>query len=186
MGKLIYLLNVSADGFIARPDGELDWPAVDDELHSWFNEHARGMEASLYGRRMYELMSGYWPTAEADPDITDTEREFARIWNRVPKVVFSSTLESVGPNARLVNGDVGEILADLRREMDGDLEVSGANLAGQFVRRGLVDEFQLVIHPVILGSGRPYWPELDSSVRLRTLATHTFTSGVHLISYGRA
>ena len=106
MGKLIYSMNVSLDGYVETPEHSLDWANVDEELHSWFNDRAREVEASLYGRRMYELMAGYWPTAESDPSATEVEREFARIWKPMPKIVFSSTLTTVDWNSRLVRGDV--------------------------------------------------------------------------------
>jgi dihydrofolate reductase len=115
MGKLIYLFNVSIDGFIATTDRSLEWTQVDDELHAWFNEHARSVEASLYGRRLWEVMSAYWPTGESDPEATEVMREFARIWNRTPKIVFSSTLDHVDHGARLVRGDIGEVLASAVR-----------------------------------------------------------------------
>jgi dihydrofolate reductase len=183
MGKLIYCLNVSLDGFVETPDHSLDWAIVDDEVHSWFNDQTRALEASLYGRRMYELMAGYWPSAENDPTANDVMLEFARIWKPMPKIVFSTSLEHVEHNSRLVNGDVGTVLEGLRGEFDGDLDVGGPNLAGQFVRRGLVDEYQLVIHPVVLGAGTPFWPQLDGPLRLRPIGTRTFASGVELRSY---
>jgi dihydrofolate reductase len=183
MSKLIYLMNVSLDGFIETPDHSLAWTTVDDELHTWFNDQLRATQASLYGRRLYELMAAHWPTAEDDPAATDAMLEFARIWNPMPKVVFSSSLDHVDHNARLVGGDVGEVLDGLRREFDGDLAVGGPNLAGQFVRRALVDEYRLVVHPVVLGAGTPFWPELDAPLRLRLTDTHAFASGVELRSY---
>ena len=183
MGKLIYLLNVSLDGFVETPTHSLDWATVDEELHAWFNDQMRALDATLYGRRIYELMADHWPTAEADPSATDVEREFARIWNPMPKIVFSSSLEHVEHNARLVRGDVATVLEDLRREFDGDLGVGGPNLAGQLVRRGLVDEYRLVVHPVVLGAGTPFWPELDAPLRLRLVETQGFASGVEVRSY---
>jgi dihydrofolate reductase len=186
MGKLIYMLNVSLDGYVETPDHSLDWAVVDDELHSWFNDQTRAMDASLYGRGLYELMAAYWPTAESDPSTTETEREFARLWNAMPKIVFSSTLESVEWNSRLVRGDVGEELARLRTEFDGDLDVGGATLASAFIRRGLVDEYRLVVHPVILGGGTPFWPKLDAPIRLRLTETHRFASGVLYLGYAAA
>ncbi len=137
MGKLIYSMNVSFDGFVETPDHSLDWATVDDELHTWFNDQARTLDASLYGRRMYELMAGYWPTG-------------------------------------------------MRREFYGDLYVGGPTLAGQFVRRGLLDEYRLVIHPVVLGSGTPFWPEVDTPLRLRLVEARTFASGAELRSYAPA
>jgi dihydrofolate reductase len=177
-GRLIYLFNVSLDGFTATPDGGLDWSTVDDETHAFFNEQLRGVEASLYGRRLYETMAAYWPTGEKDPAATETTREFARIWNPHPKIVFSNSLDRVEHNSRLVRGDVGSVLDDLRREFSGDLAVGGPNLAGQFVRRGLVDEYRLVIHPVVLGAGTPYWPVLDAPLRLRLVERQPLSRGV--------
>ena len=183
MGKLIYLFNVSLDGYVETPERSLDWTIVDDELHSWFNDQLRSVDASLYGRRLYEVMAAHWPTAEDDPSTNDVMREFARIWNPMPKVVFSSSLERVDHNSRLVQGDVGDVLAGLRREFDGDLAVGGPNLAGQFVHRGLVDEYRLVVHPVVLGAGTRFWPQLDAPLRLRPVETRAFASGVELRSY---
>jgi dihydrofolate reductase len=183
VGKLIYLLNVSADGFIETREHGLDWTIVDEELHTWFNDQMRALDATMYGRRLYEVMAAYWPGGEDNPASTPAMREFARIWNPLPKIVFSSSLDRVEHNSRLVRGDVGPVLEELRREFDGDIGVAGANLAGQFVRRGLVDEYRLVIHPVVLGAGTPFWPELDAPLRLRLIETRTFESGVVIRSY---
>ena len=183
MGKLIYLMNVSLDGYVETHDHSLDWTNVDDELHTWFNDQMRTLQAALYGRRMYELMAAHWPTADADPSATEPMREFGRIWNPLLKVVFSSSLERVEHNSRLVGGDVGEVFTELRRELDGDLAVGGPMLASQFVQLGLVDEYRLIIHPVILGGGKPFWPDLDTPIRLRLTETRTFASGAVLMSY---
>lgn len=181
MGRLIYLMNVSLDGFVAAPDGSLDWATVDEELHAWFNERTRALDAEIYGRRLYELMAAHWPTAGSDPTAGAVEREYAAIWNALPKVVFSRTLERVEWNSRLVHGDVGEALGRLREEFTGDLSVGGPTLAAEFIRRGLVDEFGLVVHPVILGAGTPYLPPLETPIRLRLIERREFASGaVHL------
>jgi dihydrofolate reductase len=186
MGKLIYSLNVSLDGYVETPDHSLDWALVDDELHTWFNDRVRELDASLYGRRMYELMAAYWPTAEADPSATPAMRDFARIWKPMPKIVFSSTLDRVDWNSRLVRGDVGDELARLRTEFDGDLDVGGPTLASAFIRRGLVDEYRLLVHPVVLGTGTPFFPALDAPLHLRLTETWRFGSGVTLLRYAAA
>ncbi len=186
MGKLIYSMSVSLDGFVETPDHSLDWANVEQELHTWFNERAREADAFLYGRRLYEVMTAYWPTAEADPSATDFMLDFARIWNPKPKVVFSSTLASVNWNSRLVSGDVSGELARLRTEFDGDLEVGGPTLASAFIRRGLVDEYRLLVHPVILGAGTPFFPQLDAPLRLRPTESRTFASGVRYLGYAAA
>jgi dihydrofolate reductase len=183
MGKLIYSLNVSLDGYVETPDHSLDWATVDEELHFWFNEQARQQDASIYGRRMYELMADYWPTADSDPSATPAEVDFAGIWKATPKLVFSSSLESVAWNSRLVRGRVQEEFAKIRAEFSGDLDIGGATLAASFIRAGLVDEYRLLVHPVVIGAGTPFWPELDSPLRLRLLETHRFESGVVFLRY---
>lgn len=183
MGKLIYLLNTSLDGFVEGPDHSLDWTVIDDELHSFFNEQQRATAASLYGRGMWETMS-YWPTAESDPSATDVMKEYGRIWVDTPKIVFSSTLESVEGNARLVRGDPRVELEKVRREFSGDLEVSGATLASAFIRAGLVDEYRLVIHPVVIGDGTPFFPrDLEQPLQLRQIDSKRFGSGVMYLAY---
>ena len=185
MGKLIYLLNVSLDGFVEGPDHSLDWTTVDDELHSWFTEQERAVDAMLYGRRLWETMS-YWPTAESDPAATETMKEYARVWMDTPKIVFSSTLEAVEGNARLVRGDVGDELAKVRKEFEGDLGVGGATLASAFIRAGLVDEYRLVVHPVVIGQGTPYFPKTDHRLQLRPIDSKRFESGALYLAYAAA
>jgi dihydrofolate reductase len=186
MGKLIYSMNVSLDGFVAAPDGDLGWGRIDEELHAWFNEQSRSADAFLYGRRLYELMAAYWPTAESDPTATPAMLEFARIWLAKPKVVFSATLASVDWNARVVAGDITAELARMRREFDGDLDVGGPTLASAFIERGLVDEYQLLVHPVVLGAGLSFFPTLVEPAHLRLIETRTFDSGVVYLAYAAA
>jgi dihydrofolate reductase len=185
MGRLIYSLNVSLDGFVETPGHSLAWANVDDELHTWFNDQALELAASLYGRRMYELMSSYWPHAQLDPDATEPMRDFARIWAATPRIVFSSTLDSVDFNSRLVRGDVATELQRARAEFDGDMDVGGATLAASFIRRGLVDEYRLLVHPVVLGAGTRFFPEVESPISLRRAAMKRFGSGVVYVGYER-
>ena len=184
MGKLIYSMNVSLDGFVETTSHSLDWGLMDEELHTWFNEEERNVEAELYGRRMYETMAAYWPTAESDPDATPATLDFARIWNAKQKVVFSTTLQAVKWNSRLVRGDVTQQLAKLRAEFPGDLSVGGPTLASEFVRRNLIDEYHVVVHPVVLGAGTPFFPA-GSRVDLELFETRTFASGVVYLGYRR-
>ena len=119
MGKLVYLMNVSLDGYVETPDRSLDWADVDEEIHCWFSDRSRETDAFLYGRRLYELMNAYWPTAESDPSVPDYIIDYARVWNATPKIVFSTSLARVEGNSRLVSGDVGDVLAQLRAEFPG-------------------------------------------------------------------
>ncbi|HYN68641.1 MAG TPA: dihydrofolate reductase family protein [Candidatus Eisenbacteria bacterium] len=186
MGKVIYSMNVSLDGFVETPDHSLDWASVDDELHAWFNDRSREAGAFVYGRRLYEVMASYWPTAESDPAATPVMVEFARTWVPKAKVVFSSTLTSVDWNSRLTHGDVGDELERMRSEFDGDLDVGGPTLAAEFIRRGLVDEYRLVVHPVVIGAGTPFFPALDRPLDLELFATRTFASGAVYLGYRTA
>jgi dihydrofolate reductase len=181
MGRLIYSMGTSLDGFIAGPGGEIAVPAPDAELHRFYNDQLREVEAHLCGRRLYEVMS-YWDTYdEDDPSAPEHEREWAVIWKALPKIVFSSTLEAVGPNARLATGGVEEV-ARLKREADGDLAVGGAGLA--FACRELIDEYHPVVHPVVAGGGTAFFAP-GTELRLRLLETRTVSSGVVSMRYAR-
>jgi dihydrofolate reductase len=185
MGRLIYLMNVSLDGFVETPDHDLGWARIDDELHAWFNEQTRRTDVMLYGRRLYEVMSAHWPFAADLPDTTPVELEFARLWNETPRVVFSRTLERVEWNSRLNDAPIEETLAALRAEYDGELAVAGPTLAAEFVRRDLVDEYRMVVHPVVLSAGTPYFPDLPAPLDLELVDTRRFASGVMYLGYAR-
>jgi dihydrofolate reductase len=185
VGKLVYLMNVSLDGYVNTPDGGLDWPDLDDELHQWFNDELRNASAEIYGRRLYEVMTAYWPTALDDPAAGEVERDFARVWNAVPKVVVSTTLESAEHGFRLER-DPFAALERLRGEFDGEVAVGGPTLASAFIRRDLVDEYRLFVSPVVLGAGTPYFPPVDDPLELELVETRTFGSRVVYVRYRRA
>ena len=178
MGRLIYSMSVSLDGCVETPDRSLDWVLVDEEPHAFFNDEAREMSAFLSGRRMYRLMVDHWPTAQTDPSATPAMREFARIWQDTPKVVFSRTLDRVAWNSRLAREDAVEEVARLKAQPGVDMSVGGPTLASALMRAGLIDEVRLCVHPVILGTGTPFLPALDDRMELRLLETRTFGSGV--------
>jgi dihydrofolate reductase len=170
MRKLIYSMGVSLDGFVAGPEGEIDWTAPDEELHRFHNQQAREIGAHLCGRRLYEEMV-YWETADQNPALSEYELEFARIWQEMPKIVFSKTLERVEGNARLVSDGAAEEVAELREQPGKDVAVGGAGLASTLIKLGLVDEYRLFIRPVVLGGGTPYFPALDDRVHLDLVET---------------
>jgi dihydrofolate reductase len=177
MRKLIYSMGVSLDGFIAGPNGEIDWSAPDEELHRFHNQQTRELGAQLCGRKLYEEMV-YWETADQNPSAPEYELEFARIWKALPKIVFSKTLEKVEGNARLIRDDAAEEVARLKAEPGKDLAVGGAGLASTFIERGLIDEYRLFVSPVVLGGGTPYFQALDEGIDLELVETRTFGSRV--------
>ncbi|GAB2968260.1 dihydrofolate reductase family protein [Saccharothrix stipae] len=183
MGRLTYGLNVSVDGYTVDANGDLGWSTPDDELHQYWNDRTGQVALSLYGRKLYELMSGHWPTAGQAPDVPPVQAEYARLWLAMPKVVFSRTLESVDWNSRLERGDVVEVARRLKAETDGLMEVGGATLAAPLVRAGLVDEFHVVVTPVAIGGGTPFFPPLDAWLKLELVENRTFASGAVLLRY---
>jgi dihydrofolate reductase len=183
MPKVIYSMSVSLDGFIAGPGGEIDWGAPDDELHRFHNERVREIGTQLMGRRLYEEML-FW---ERPPDsLPPTQAEFARIWQALPRVVFSRTLDRVEGNAQLATGAPAEELDRLREQGGGDVAVGGAGLAATFARLGLIDEYQLFVNPVVLGGGTPLFPPLDARIELEFVETRTFASRVVYLRDRRA
>jgi dihydrofolate reductase len=183
VGILVYSMSVSLDGFVETTSRSLDWVLVDEELHAFFNDEARAMSAFLYGRRMYQLMADYWPTADADPSATPAMLEFARIWNDKPKVVLSRTLERVDWNARLVRDEAVAEVQRLKARPGYDMDIGGPTAAAAFIRLGLVDEYRMFVHPVILGGGTPFLPSSEDRTGLRLVETRTFSNGVVYLRY---
>jgi dihydrofolate reductase len=185
MRKLIYSMTMSLDGFIAGPDGNIDWSAPDEELHRFHNDQVRELGAHLLGRRLYETMV-YWETADQDPSASEVTLDFARIWQALPKVVFSRTLDRVEGKTRLATGDVADEVARMKEEPGGDLGVGGAGLASELIERNLIDDYRVFVSPVVLGGGTPYFPALEKRIDLVLLETRTFGGGVEYLRYARA
>jgi dihydrofolate reductase len=185
MRKLIYSMTASLDGFIAGPDGGIDWSAPDEELFRFHTDGLRETGAQLCGRRLYETML-YWETAEEKGPLPADQIEWASLWKALPKVVFSTTLESVVGNNRLAVGGVGEEVARLAEQPGKDIHVGGAGLARACMELGLIDEWRLFVRPVLLGGGTPYFPALERGIDLELIETRTFGSRVVYLRYGRA
>lgn len=149
MARLVYALNQSLDGYVDH-----DKFAPDPELFRHFIDDQKSVAGSLYGRRMYEIMR-YWD--DDQPGWGEAERAYAAAWRAVPKWVVSSTLSEVGPNATLLKGDLATSVRDLKAAHDGDIEVAGPVLAGGLTELGLIDEYRIYLHPVVLGSGAPFF-----------------------------
>ena len=177
MRKIIVWMGMSVDGFMAGPDGEIDWHRVDDELHADFNRMLRGMGAFLQGRVTYEGMEEFWSTADQRPESTAPMLEFAGIWRDVPTIVYSRTLERVGEGATLVRDVVPDEVRALKAQPGGDMTLGGANLAATFERLGLVDEYRLFVQPVAIGRGRPVFAP-DTRIELELAETRVYGNGV--------
>jgi dihydrofolate reductase len=158
MAKLVFGLNQSLDGYV---DHQLMLP--DPGLFRHFIELVRGLTASVYGRRMYEVMR-YWD--EDQPDWDAEERDYAAAWRSQPKWVVSRSLKSVGPNATLVEDDIEAVIRGLKAELAGEIEVAGPELARSLTDLGLIDEYRLYLHPVVLGRGKPFFAGPRPPLRL--------------------
>jgi dihydrofolate reductase len=175
-------MSTSLDGYIADPNGEIDWTVPDEELHRFHNERVREQGTQLLGRRLYETML-YWETADQNPSADEVELEFARIWKALPKVVFSRTLEEVEGNYRLVKDGAVEEVKRLKEEEGEDIGVGGAALAATLLEAGLVDDFHLFVCPIVLGGGTPYFPPLERRIELELVETRSFDAPAFYLHY---
>ena len=183
MRSVIYSIGVSLDGFVAGPNGEIDWSAPDEQLHRFHNEQTKELGVELCGRRLYEVML---PWESDDPSAGEPEREFARLWQNLPKIVFSTTLDRVEGNARLATDGIAAEVAKLKEQPGKDIAVGGPTLAASFAELDLIDEYRQFVSPVVLGGGTPYFPPLPNRLDLELLETRTFGSGVVYLRHRRA
>jgi len=182
MGKLIYGFNTSLDGYIEDAGGSLDWSVPDEELHRFWNAFEASIGIHLYGRKLYESMQ-YWETAHEVPDQPPEMLEYARIWQGIDNVVYSTTLpaRSTG-RTRFERTFDPAVVARMKAESTADISIGGAELAAHAIRAGLVDEYHQVVVPVILGGGKPWLPD-DVRIDLKLIEERPFTSGVVYLSY---
>jgi dihydrofolate reductase len=178
MGNVTLWMQISLDGRTHGPHGELDWPIVEPELHQYFNDELRTASTFLYGRKVYEGMAAFWPTADQDPVGSPRLAEYAQIWKPMPKLVFSRTLEQANWNARVVSENIADEVAQLKRSHGNHLLFGGADIASTFIRLGLVDDYRLFVHPVVLGAGTRLFGDLDERVQLELVASRTFDGAV--------
>jgi dihydrofolate reductase len=181
--NLTFAMNLSVDGYIAAPGDDLGWSVPSDELFQWWSDRVGATGLALYGRRLWETMSSHWPTADQQPGATPAQIEYAHRWRDMPKVVFSSTTRTVDWNTRLASGDAVSEIARLKADDGGSMDIGGATLAAAAMRAGLIDEYAIVSHPVLVGGGTPFFTALDNWVDLSLLETRTFPGGIVLTRY---
>jgi dihydrofolate reductase len=184
MTKIVLWMQASLDGRAAGPNGEFDWPVVRDELQGHFVDVLRGAGMFLYGRRVYEGMAAYWPTADTDPSSSQLSVAFANVWKPMPKAVFSCTLPSAEWNTTILR-DVEDVRR-LRESATGDLVLfGGSEVVASFVGRDLIDEFQIFVHPTVLGGGAPLFPGLAQRQGVRLIESRAYDSAVVGLRYAR-
>jgi dihydrofolate reductase len=182
MAKLIYFTPMSLDGFIAGETDNMDWSVPDEEVSAFINDRHRPIGTYLYGRKEYETMR-IWETPDVIPGRTSAMMDFARIWQAAEKIVYSKSLETVStPKTRLEREFEPQAVRDLKAHLPNDISVAGPNLAAQVIRAGLVDEYQLLVVPILLGGGKRVLPS-NSSVKLDLLDERRFGKGWVYLRY---
>jgi dihydrofolate reductase len=182
VAKLIYSAIASLDGYVADEEGNFDWSAPDEEVHSFVNALERPIGTYLYGRRLYEVMA-YWESADAIADLPPFAHEFAKIWQAADKIVYSKTLETVSSARTGIERDFDpDVVRQLKATAGRDITVGGPDLAAQAIEAGLVDELQLFLAPIVVGGGKPALPK-GVRVTLELLDERRFGNGVVYLHY---
>jgi dihydrofolate reductase len=181
MRKVILSNLVSVDGFFAGPNGELDWFIVDEKFNDYANDLLSKVDALLFGRLTYQLMADYWPSPSAtrdDPLIADK-------MNNLPKIVFSKTLHKVEwNNSRLVKENVADEISTMKQQPGKDMVIFGSgSIVSSFIQLGLIDEYRIIVIPVVLGKGKPLFKDINDKHNLILLKTKVLGSGVVILYY---
>ena len=183
MARLIYSAITSLDGYVADQDGNFDWAAPDEEVHSFVNDLERAVGTYLYGRRMYEVMV-YWETAHTVADKPSVVQDFAEIWQAADKIVYSKTLETAtSARTRIERDFEPESVRQLKARAERDITVGGPELAAEAIRAGLVDECHLFVTPIVVGGGKQSLPD-GLHWELELLGERRFANGVVHLRYG--
>jgi dihydrofolate reductase len=188
MRKVVWLMHVSLDGFVAGPNGEIDWVQFDDGLVEDVQNLVNMADTALFGRVTYQLMESYWPTAADSPTATKHDLDHSRWLNPAPKIVFSRTLRNVQwRNTRIVKDHLGEEIARLQKQPGKNLILfASPTLGSSFMNLDLIDEYFFNINPIILGKGKPLFREQSEMHKLKLLGSKIYKNGVISLRYARA
>ncbi|WP_061249799.1 dihydrofolate reductase family protein [Leptospira alstonii] len=181
MRKVVFAINISTDGFCGHTD-----MIADDELHNYFTRLLRNASLLLYGRVTYQLMVPFWPEVAKNRSMSETINEFARVFDSLDMVVFSTTLAHVeGTNKRLLRANIAEEVIALKQQPGKDICVGSLSIASQLSERGLIDEYRFVVHPVVAGKGPRLFETVkpQENLRLDFLGSETFKSGTVALHY---
>ena len=181
MRKLIFFMLTTLDGYYAGPNGEIDWHNVDDEFNEFAIDQLNSVDTLLFGRVTYEGMASYWPT----PDAIADDPVVAGKMNQLQKIVFSKTLDKVvWENTRLIKANAPEEIAKLKEQPGKDLIIFGSSdLAVTLIPYGSIDEYRIMVNPIVLGNGKPVFKGIKDKLKLRLIKTKTFRSGNVLLFY---
>jgi len=187
MRNLIFFMHTSLDGFVAGPNGEMDWINVDEAMFDFVATLTDKADTALYGRVTYEMMQGYWPTAGDQPDASKHDKEHSAWYKHVAKVVLSKTLREEGlDNTTVISDHLAENIHKIKKQDGKNILIFGSPRASHsLLGLGLIDEFWLFVNPVLLGKGMPLFKEVKELTKLKLVETKTFSSGVIALHYER-
>lgn len=178
-------MHLSLDGFVAGPNGEMDWIKVDEEIFDHISRRINEGDTALYGRVTYQMMEGYWPTAGDAPDASKHDREHAKWYKDVHKIVLSKTMKGDElANTTVISEHLSDRINEIKQQPGEDILLFGSPTATHaLMQQGLIDGYWLFVNPVILGQGIPLFEDIQDKVKLRLLTTQQFTSGVTELNY---
>lgn len=185
MKKIVWFMHVSLDGFVAGPNGEIDWVHVDEEIFDYAGNRTNEADTALYGRKTFELMEGYWPTAADQPNASKHDIQHSAWYKKVRKVIVSKTMKGQNlPNTTIISENVAEEMAKLKQGTGKEIIIFGSPSIGQLLSAAnLVDDYWLFVNPILLGAGMPLFKNVKDRKNLKLVTSHAFDSGVICLHY---
>jgi dihydrofolate reductase len=185
MRKIISFMHISLDGFVAGPNGEMDWIKVDEEIFDYVGKRISEGDTALYGRVTYEMMQNYWPTAGDAPDASRHDIEHSKWYSKVHKVVLSKTMKDTGlTNTTIISDNLSDRINEIKKQPGNNIALFGSPKATHsLMQLNLIDGYWLFVNPIILGRGIPLFADVKNKIKLKLLNTRQFTSGVTELNY---
>lgn len=185
MRKVIEFMHVSLDGFVAGPNGEMDWILIDEQMFEFVNERTNQSDAALYGRKTWQMMDGYWPTAGDKPNASKHDRHHSAWYNKIEKIVMSKTVKSdPSKKVRVIGSDLGREISEIKNAKGQEILIFGSPTASHALARlGMIDGYWLFINPILLGKGIPLFDGQKEMTKMNLVTTHKFDNGVICLSY---
>jgi dihydrofolate reductase len=184
MRKIISFMHISLDGFVAGPNGEMDWITVDEEIFDHVGKRISGGNTALYGRVTYQMMENYWPTAGDEPTASKHDIEHSKWYNKAHKIVLSKTMKDTGTNTTIISNNFSGKINEIKQQAGNDILLFGSPTATHsLIQLNLIDGYWLFINPIILGRGIPLFVDIKDKIKLKLVTTRQFTSGVTELNY---
>jgi dihydrofolate reductase len=184
MRKLVLFMHVSLDGFVAGPNGEMDWIIVDEEIFDYAGDRTNEADTALYGRVTYQMMENYWPTAADQKGATKHDIEHSAWYNKVMKVVLSKTMKDDLPRTKIISDNISHEITRLKESKGRDIIIFGSpSAAHSLMQDNLIDDYWLFVNPILLGQGMPLFKGINGTRKLKLLKSHSFSSGVVCLHY---